>query len=72
MRWIYGFSWIGKMLCIAAVTSLICIGCGMLVCKGKGCSMRPRWIALIAAVNFLVVAVVCILLARTPMLIDMA
>ncbi len=72
MRLIYEFSWLGKILCVTAVTSLICIGCGMLICRAIGCSLKPRWITGIVIVNFLVVTVACIVLARTPMLIDAA
>lgn len=72
MRLIYELSWFGKIVCIAAVTSLLCIGCGMLVCKARGCTLRPRWVVLIVIANFLAVSVACIILARTPMMINMA
>lgn len=71
MRLIYELSWLGKILCITAVSSLLCIGCGMLICKARERVLRPRWIALIVIINFLIVATACIMLARTPMLIDM-
>ena len=67
MRILYELSWLWKTLGIALAAAAVCIACAALVCRGAGKKFRGQVAAIVGAAAFVLVVLIVIVLAQTPM-----
>ena len=66
MRWIHTLSWLWKALGISLAVTAACVVCVLLISRARRKPLSRRFMAAVGVAAFVMVILIIILIARTP------